>query len=60
MPRGKSLATESKTLKVGDMAPDFTLPTGKGTSDQPTVTLSEFLGKKNVVIAFYPFAFSSI
>lgn len=47
MPQG---ATESKTLKVGDKAPDFTL---KGHGDR-TVTLSEYLGKKNVFIAFYP------
>jgi len=60
MPRGKSIATETKTIKVGDMAPDFTLPTAKGTSDQPKLTLSDFQGKKNVVLAFYPFAFSSI
>jgi cytochrome oxidase Cu insertion factor (SCO1/SenC/PrrC family) len=41
-------------LKVGDMAPDFTLPdlTGK------TVKLSDFRGKNNVVLAFYVFAFT--
>lgn len=41
-------------LKVGDMAPDFTLPdlTGK------PVKLSEFRGKHNVVLAFYVFAFT--
>jgi peroxiredoxin len=41
-------------LKVGDMAPDFTLPS---TSGKP-VTLSDFRGKKNVVLAFYPAAFT--
>jgi peroxiredoxin (alkyl hydroperoxide reductase subunit C) len=60
MPRGKSLATETKALKVGDMAPDFTLPTAKGTSDQSKITLSDYRGKKNVVIAFYPFAFTPV
>ncbi len=41
-------------LKVGDMAPDFTLPdlTGKA------VKLSDFRGKNNVVLAFYVFAFT--
>lgn len=41
-------------LKVGDSAPDFTLTdtTGK------RVTLSEFRGKSNVVLAFYVFAFT--
>jgi len=41
-------------LKVGDMAPDFTLPS---TAGKP-VTLSEFRGKKNVVLAFFPAAFT--
>lgn len=42
------------TLKVGDMAPDFSLPS---TAGQP-VKLSDFRGKKNVVLAFYPAAFT--
>jgi cytochrome oxidase Cu insertion factor (SCO1/SenC/PrrC family) len=41
-------------LKVGDVAPDFTLPDTKG---QP-VKLSDFRGKKNVVLAFYVLAFT--
>lgn len=41
-------------LKVGDTAPDFTLPDTKG---QP-VKLSDFRGKKNVVLAFYVLAFT--
>jgi peroxiredoxin len=47
MPKG---STETKTLKVGDKAPDFTLKA----HGNRTVTLSEYLGKKNVFIAFYP------
>lgn len=49
-------AQEGKTtLKVGDMAPDFKL-----SSSVPgkTFTLSEFKGKKNVVLAFFPLAFT--
>jgi peroxiredoxin len=42
------------TLKVGDMAPDFTLPSTSGKS----VTLSEFRGKSAVVLAFFPAAFT--
>jgi peroxiredoxin len=42
------------TLKVGDEAPDFTLP---DTANKP-VKLSDFRGKKNVVIAFFPAAFT--
>jgi peroxiredoxin Q/BCP len=41
-------------LKVGDPAPNFTLP---GT-DGKTYTLSDFKGKKSVVLAFYVLAFT--
>ena len=37
-------------VKVGDKAPDFTLPSQLGDN----VTLSEFFGKKNIVLYFYP------
>jgi len=43
------------TLKVGDMAPDFTLPQ---TKENKPVTLSDFRGKKAVVLAFFPAAFT--
>jgi len=42
------------TLKVGDMAPDFTLPSTAG----GTVKLSDFRGKNNVVLAFFVLAFT--
>jgi len=41
-------------LAVGDMAPDFTLPG----SDGSDATLSSFKGQKNVVLAFFPKAFT--
>jgi mycoredoxin-dependent peroxiredoxin len=41
-------------LKVGDPAPDFTLSNTKGEK----VRLSDFRGKKNVVLAFYVLAFT--
>jgi peroxiredoxin len=41
-------------LKVGDKAPAFTLPDQNGNK----VSLSQFLGKKNVVLAFYVLAFT--
>ncbi len=48
--------TETKTLKVGDVAPDF----GLKTAEQEDWHLKDFRGKKNVVLAFVPFAFSSV
>ena len=42
-------------LKVGDMAPDFTLPSTTGEK----VTLSSFRGKNTVVLAFFPAAFTA-
>jgi len=48
-------AQSGKThLKVGDAAPDFKLPSSVG----KTFTLSEFQGKKMVVLAFFPAAFT--
>ena len=44
------------TLKVGDTAPDFTLSDQNGNK----VALSSFRGKKNVVLAFHPLAFTSV
>jgi cytochrome oxidase Cu insertion factor (SCO1/SenC/PrrC family) len=41
-------------LKVGDAAPDFTLTDTEGNQ----VKLSDFKGKKNVVLAFYVLAFT--
>ena len=44
-------------IKVGDMAPDFTLLTydGKGLNK---ISLRNYRGKKNVALAFYVFAFT--
>jgi peroxiredoxin Q/BCP len=41
-------------LKVGDAAPDFTLPA----TDGKTYKLSDFRGKKAVVVAWFPKAFT--
>ena len=43
--------------KLGDTAPDFTLKYFDG-SDLKDVKLSDYRGKKNVVLAFYVFAFT--
>jgi outer membrane murein-binding lipoprotein Lpp len=42
------------SLKVGDMAPDFTLLDNQWKQ----VHLSDYRGKKNVVLAFYVLAFT--
>ena len=43
-------------LKQGDEAPDFELRSHRG----GTVKLSDFRGKKNVVVAFHPLAFTPV
>ena len=45
----------TKVLAAGDRAPDFT---AESTSGQP-VTLSSFQGRKRVLLAFFPLAFTS-
>jgi peroxiredoxin len=40
-------------LNVGDMAPDFELPAVEG-ERQFRVRLSEFRGKRHVVVTFHP------
>ena len=59
--QAKSKASENAKpaprLKVGDIAPDFTLKTmnSDGLKD---VSLHDYKGKKSVVLAFYVFAFT--
>ena len=43
-------------VEIGDVAPDFTLKDQHGTD----IKLSELRGKKNVVLVFYPLAFSGV
>jgi cytochrome oxidase Cu insertion factor (SCO1/SenC/PrrC family) len=43
--------------KVGEMAPDFTLKYFDG-NDLKEISLSQYRGKKNVVVAFFIFAFT--
>ena len=51
----KPIDSELK-VKSGQMAPDFTLPSVSGKK----ITLSQYRGKKNVVISFVPAAFTPI
>jgi cytochrome oxidase Cu insertion factor (SCO1/SenC/PrrC family) len=50
----KSSEMPPPKIKVGDMAPDFTLEDQNGKQ----VSLHDFRGKKNVALAFYIFAFT--
>jgi hypothetical protein len=43
--------------KVGDVAPDFTLKYFDG-NDLKDISLSQYRGKKNVVLGFFIFAFT--
>lgn len=43
-------SNSTRTLKVGDVAPDFTLPT----HNEGRLDLHWYRGRKNVVLAFYP------
>ncbi|OIK26798.1 peroxiredoxin [Streptomyces malaysiense] len=43
-------------IQVGDKAPDFELKDNHGR----TVRLADFRGEKNVVLLFYPFAFTGV
>jgi len=51
-----SAATTPRTPQPGEQAPDFTL---KSTSGEQ-VTLSDFRGRKHVLVAFFPLAFTSV
>lgn len=43
-------------VEVGDPAPDFTLPD----QNNQAVSLAQFKGEKNVLVVFYPLAFSGV
>ena len=51
---GQAMQPPKTQLKVGDMAPDFSLRSTAG----GTVKLSDFRGKNTVVLAFFPAAFT--
>jgi mycoredoxin-dependent peroxiredoxin len=55
-PPSLPLAFRFMTLSPGDAAPDFTLKNQYGQD----VSLADYRGKKNVVLMFYPFAFTGI
>ena len=54
---GQNFTPPKTPLKVGDMAPDFSIA-ANSTSNHAAVKLSDFRGKKNVILAFFPAAFT--
>ena len=50
---------DKMTLDIGTIAPDFTLKT-KTPDGLNAITLSEHKGESNVVLLFFPFAFTSV
>ena len=58
-PLSKAVPKEAASTmpKVGDLAPDFKMQYFDG-HDLKQVSLSEYRGKKQVVLAFYVFAFT--
>ena len=53
----KTAKAARPALKVGDVAPDFTLQYFDG-NDLKKMSLHDFRGKKNVMVGFYIFAFT--
>jgi peroxiredoxin len=51
---GAGVSSAATHLKAGDMAPDFSLPSTSGKTEH----LADYKGNKNVVLAFYPKAFT--
>ena len=45
--------TDYMALNVGDIAPDFELPAVEG-EQRTKIKLSDFRGKKNVLVTFHP------
>jgi hypothetical protein len=56
-PAAAQNADSASMPKVGDQAPDFTMKYFDG-NDLKSISLSQYRGKKNVVVAFFIFAFT--
>lgn len=50
---GQAVTPPKTHLKIGDTAPDFTLPSTAG-----PFKLADYIGKKTIVVAFFPMAFT--
>lgn len=49
-------ASSARAINIGDKAPDFTLPSTTGEK----ISLSQFRGKKNVLLEFYGADFAPV
>lgn len=47
-------------LKIGEKAPDFTLTSFTPSADPVEISLSSYFGKNNVVLMFFPQAFTGV
>jgi peroxiredoxin len=45
-------------LKIGESAPDFSLSATTNAASKEKIALSDYRGKKNVLVAFYPLDFT--
>jgi peroxiredoxin len=59
MVTGRNNKEVTMALNVGDTAPDFALRGATG-EEKMTFSLAEQRGRKNVVIAFFPAAFTPV
>jgi AhpC/TSA family len=57
MPMFAQNAPPKTSLKIGDTAPDFTI-SGRMNTSGKDIKLSDFRGKKIVILAFFPAAFT--
>jgi peroxiredoxin len=55
MPRQYRQKGRTMTAEVGEVAPDFTLPS----ANNETISLSQFKGRKYVILSFHVFNFTS-
>ena len=53
IPRKGGICVQA-SLQVGEMAPDFSLPA----TTKEKISLSDYRGKKNIVVAFYGMDFT--
>jgi Ni/Co efflux regulator RcnB len=56
--KSKESETMANMPKVGDLAPEFKLKYFDGNGPPKDITLSQYRGQKQVILAFYVFAFT--